>query len=100
MRQKRSKLRQASMVILAGFLLLALASIAFAQASSNYDLSWHVIGGGVGRMESTGHSLQGTLGQTVSGSMSSTGHSLCTGYWCQGAKDFAVYLPLVLRDSP
>ncbi|MFN2269473.1 MAG: hypothetical protein ACK2US_01465 [Anaerolineae bacterium] len=100
MRQKRSKLRQASMVILAGFLLLALASIAFAQASSNYDLSWHVIGGGVGRMESTGHSLQGTLGQTVSGSMSSTGHSLCTGYWCQGAKDFAVYLPLVLRNAP
>jgi hypothetical protein len=88
------------MVILAGFLLLALASIAFAQASSNYDLSWHVIGGGVGRMESTGHSLQGTLGQTVSGSMSSTGHSLCTGYWCQGAKDFAVYLPLVLRNAP
>ncbi|MFL7790921.1 MAG: hypothetical protein AB8I69_02180 [Anaerolineae bacterium] len=100
MKRKRLNLRQASVVILAGFILLALASIAFAQVSSNYDLSWHVIGGGVGRMESTGHSLQGTLGQTVSGSMSSTGHSLCTGYWCQGEEDFAVYLPLVLRDSP
>jgi hypothetical protein len=100
MKRKRSNLRQASVIILAGFLLLALASIAFAQVSSNYDLSWHVTGGGVGRMDSTGHSLQGTLGQTMSGSMSSTGHSLCTGYWCQGAEEFEIYLPLILRDLP
>jgi hypothetical protein len=99
MKRKRSNLRQASVISLAAGILLALVSIAFAQVSSNYDLSWHVIGGGVGQMESTGHSLQGTLGQTVSGSMSSTGHSLCTGYWCQEAEDFAVYLPLVLRDA-
>jgi hypothetical protein len=100
MRRKRSNLRQVSVIILAGFLLLALASIAFAQVSSNYDLSWHVTGGGVGQMGSTGHSLQGTLGQTMSGSMGSTGHSLCIGYWCQGAEEIAVYLPLVLRDAP
>jgi hypothetical protein len=100
MKRKRLNLCQASVIILAGFLLLALASIAFAQVSSNYDLSWHVIGGGVGQMDSTGHSLRGTLGQTVSGLMSSTGHSLCAGYWCQGEEDSEVYLPLVLRDSP
>jgi hypothetical protein len=100
MKRKRLNLRQVSVAILAGFLLLGLASIAFAQVSSNYDLSWHVIGGGVGQMDSTGHSLQGTLGQAVSGSMSSTGHSLCTGYWCQGEEESAVYLPLVLRDAP
>jgi hypothetical protein len=100
MKRKRLNLRQISVIILAGFLLLALASIAFAQASSNYDLSWHVIGGGVGQMGSTGHSLRGTLGQTVSGSMSSTGHSLCTGYWCQEERKFEIYLPLVLRDDP
>jgi hypothetical protein len=100
MRQERSNPRQVSVVIFTALILLALASIAFAQVSSNYDLSWHVIGGGVGRMDSTGHSLQGTLGQAVSGSMSSTGHTLCTGFWCEEAIQFEVYLPLVLRDSP
>ena len=100
MKQKRLNLRQAGVIILAGSILLALASIAFAQVSSNYDLSWHVIGGGVGQMESTGHSLQGTLGQTVIEPMTSDGHNLCNGFWCQGTENFMVYLPLVLRNSP
>jgi hypothetical protein len=100
MKRKRSNLRQASVIILAGFLLLALASIAFAQVSSNYDLSWHVTGGGIGQMGSTGHSLQGTLGQPVAGSMTSGEHTLCSGFWCTGAAQTEVYLPLVLRDSP
>ena len=99
MKQKR-KLHKTGVAVLAGTILLALVSIAFAQVSSSYDLSWHVIGGGVGQMERTGHSLQGTLGQTVSGSMSSTEHTLCTGFWCQGTEDFVIYLPLVLRSSP
>ena len=100
MRQKRSNLRQAIKAILTGIILLTLASIAFAQISSNYDLSWHVIGGGIGQMESTGHSLQGTLGQTAAGSMVSDGHTLCNGFWCEGAEEYMVYLPLVLRNSP
>ena len=107
MRQKRLNLRQAklaaSVVILAGFLLLALASAAasaaFAQTSSNYDLSWHVVGGGVGQMEGPNHSLQGTLGQPAAGVMSSNRHTLCSGFWCAGTAGFRIYLPLVLRDS-
>jgi hypothetical protein len=99
MKQKR-KIRKACVAILAGAILLALASIALAQVSSNYDLSWHVIGGGIGQMESTGHSLQGTLGQTATNPMTSDGHALCSGFWCEESREFEVYLPLVLRDSP
>jgi hypothetical protein len=100
MKQKQFNFRQASVVILAGGILLALASIAFAQVSSNYDLSWHGIGGGIGQMESTGHSLQGTLGQTATEPMTSDRHTLCNGFWCEGTGEFEVYLPLVLRDLP
>jgi hypothetical protein len=100
MKQKRSKLRQVGVAVLAGAIPLALTSIAFAQVSSNYDLSWHVIGGGIGQMEGANHSLQGTLGQTAAGSMTSGGHTLCSGFWCTEAEQIEVYLPLVLRDSP
>jgi hypothetical protein len=100
MKQKRLNLRQAGVVGLAAGILLALASIAFAQISSNYDLSWHVIGGGIGQMESTGHTLQGTLGQPAVGLMTSSGHTLCCGFWCEESGEFGVYLPLVLRNSP
>jgi hypothetical protein len=98
MKQKRLNLRQAGVAVLAGATLLALASIAFAQVSSNYDLSWHVIGGGGGQMDSTGHSLQGTLGQPATGLMTSSGHTLCSGFWCEGSEEFEVYLPLVLSS--
>lgn len=100
MKQMRLTPRQIGAVILAGITLLAMASIALAQVSSNYDLSWHVIGGGIRQMESTGHSLQGTLSQTATEPMTSDGHGLCNGFWCEGAEEFEVYLPLVLQDSP
>ena len=97
MKQMRLTPRQIGAVILAGIILLAMASIALAQVSSNYDLSWHVISGGGGQMESTGHTLQGTLGQPATGSMTSSGHTLCSGFWCAESGGFEVYLPLILR---
>jgi hypothetical protein len=108
MKQLRLPLRQAILaastaagaVILTGIILLALASVASAQASSNYDLSWHVIGGGIRQMGGTNHSLQTTLGQPAAGSISSDGHTLCSGFWCAGTTGFKIYLPLILRDSP
>jgi hypothetical protein len=79
---------------------LAVAIPVLAQVSANYDLSWHVIGGGGGRMMGTQHTLQGTIGQPVIGPEAGSGHTLCSGFWC-GAADtgYWVYLPLVLRDS-
>lgn len=72
-----------------------------ARVSVNNDLSWHVIGGGGGTMESAGHTVQGTLGQPVTGQAASSGHTLCSGFWCgEGAGEFKVYVPLIIRESP
>ena len=77
---------------------LAVAIPVLAQVSSSYDLSRHVIAGGGGRTESAGYSLEGTIGQAVTG-QSFGGYTLCSGHWCAGADDgCAVYLPLVLRE--
>jgi hypothetical protein len=96
-----ANLRQAALITLALAACLALALPVLAQVSSNYDLSWHVIAGGGGKMASAGHTLAGTSGQPVIGAMSSSpgGHTLCSGFWCGAAAETGgqVYLPLVLR---
>ena len=79
-------------------LLLAAAVPALAQVSANYDLSWHVVGGGGGSATSAGHALMGTVGQPLTGSMFNSGHALCSGFWCAGAVAYRVYLPLVVRN--
>jgi len=69
-----------------------------AQVSANYDLSWHVIGGGGGQSSSAGHTLMGTVGQPLVGAVSSGSHALCSGFWCGGVVQYRIYLPLVLRN--
>jgi len=79
--------------------LLASASVALAQVSAAFDLSWHVIGSGGGQMGGPGHTIAGTIGQPVVGTMGGSGHDLCSGFWCgRGAVQHRVYLPLAVRD--
>ena len=90
--------REGVILALAGCLLVGLVVPVLAQVSSNYDLSWHAITGGSGRMESAGgHTVLGTAGQSLVGPMVSGGHALCGGFWCGAATQFRVYLPMVVR---
>jgi hypothetical protein len=104
---KARTLRKAALIALALVACLALAvpvlrqaqDVVLAHVSAAYDLSWNVIAGGGGEMESAQHTLHGTLGQAATGQSSSSGHTLCSGFWCSGeAGGYQVYLPLVLRD--
>jgi len=91
-----SRVARIALAVAAG---LALAIPVLAQVSASYDLSWHVIAGGGGRMGSAGYILEGTMGQPVTG-RAPGGYTLCSGYWCAGADyGYTVYLPLVLRNA-
>jgi hypothetical protein len=59
--------------------LVCLTSIAYAQMSANYNLSWNVIGGG-GKRDSASYSLRSTAGQII-GSSESSNYRLGAGYW-------------------
>jgi len=68
--------------------------------NASSDLSWHVIAGGGGRMESAGHTLLSTVGQPLVGAASSSDHTLCSGFRCSGIvtpTEF-VYLPVVTKS--
>lgn len=70
--------KRATVVILVG--LLCLTGIAYAGVSANYDLSWNVIGGGGGPMESASYAMRSTVGQII-GLSSSNNCQLGAGYW-------------------
>ena len=65
-------------VVLVG--LLCLTSIAYAQVSTNYDLSWHVLSGGGGQMDSASYVQRSTAGQVI-GSSESSNYRMGAGYW-------------------
>jgi hypothetical protein len=60
--------------------LLCFTGLAGAMVSTNYNLSWHVNGGGGGPMSSTNYKLGGTVGQVI-GVSESTNYRLEGGYW-------------------
>jgi hypothetical protein len=70
--------RRAIAVILVG--LLCLTGIAYAGVSANYDLSWNVIGGGGGPLDSASYAMRSTVGQII-GLSSSDNYQLGAGYW-------------------
>jgi hypothetical protein len=77
-------------VILIG--LLCLAGTVCAMSSTNYDLSWNVIGGGGEASTSTNYKLQGTIGQ-ITESLSSTNYRLQSGFWVSDSGSAPVVSP-------
>lgn len=76
---------------------LAFASVALAQTSGSYDLSWNRVGSG-GRSSSAGYVVHGSIGQPAVGQaqMSSPGYRLTGGFWYP-AMPPAQYLPLIAK---
>lgn len=71
--------------------------VALAQVSANYDLSWHVIGGGGTRSSSSNYVVMSTIGQPVAGVIGSASSELCAGFWCMGPQ-WRIYMPLLLKN--
>ena len=86
--------------VLVALALLLFVSIALAQVSDNYDLSWHTIAGGGGPMSSANYALNGTIGQAAIGPATDTNYDQGAGYWYGvviQVGPFEIYLPLILK---
>ena len=89
------KIKLAISLLIVCALLLATSAWAATNAT---DLSWNVLGGGGGRLESGSVVVEGTLGQPVAGVISQSPLELCSGYWCDtGVSGHQIFLPLVRR---
>jgi len=94
------------LVITAALLLIAMVvtlGTALGQTSANYNLEWHVIGGGGQPIDSFSYIVNSTVGQgAASPPYSFSGrHVVSGGYWFGDALTIAhSYLPLVLKNYP
>jgi hypothetical protein len=107
--------------VLLVFLLGGLTAIemVLAQTSTNFDLTWSVLGGGASISRSASFDLGGTVGQTAPDTSAGTNFRLGAGFWpgmvASGSSPVAtptppatapavptppVYLPLILRTAP
>ena len=100
-------MRRKSSILALGLLLLAVLTIggaALAQTSSNYDLEWHVIGGGGQPVSSAHYVVHSTIGQGSASLFYLTGdhHILGAGFWAMSGvgHPYTTYLPLVMRNTP
>ena len=73
--------RRAAILLVASLVGLAALGVVLAQSSTNFDLSWNVLGGGGGGSSSANFDLGGTVGQTAPGTSMSSGFRLDAGFW-------------------
>jgi hypothetical protein len=88
-------------------LLLAILGISratLAQTSPNFNLEWHVIGGGGQPVGSAHYVVNSTVGQGSASSpyLSGEHYVIAAGFWGSGGVSYpySTYLPLVMRNSP
>ncbi len=85
-------------VLTLGVVLLFLASSVSAGTSPSYTLAPDVLASGGQAASSVNYSFVSTLGQPLIGSNGSAAYAMCSGYWCEIATDYRVYLPMMLRE--
>ena len=85
------------------FMTLTIGMTIEAQTGGNFDLGWFTIDGGGTRSSGGDFALNGTTGQTDTGSLTGGSFSLAGGFW-KGAstipRSAEAYLPIVLNDYP
>ncbi len=69
----------------------------FVLARGDYDIPWHVIGGGGGRSSGGHYILDATIGQPVAATADGGEYQVCIGYWCGNVPGWHMYLPDMLK---
>ncbi|MBI4928431.1 MAG: hypothetical protein HY835_11735 [Anaerolineae bacterium] len=86
------------MIIILILALGAAAGLVWAGNSPNIAVDWQVLaGGGRSAMSSNNLSLNGTLGQPITGSSTSGDVVLKAGYWSKALRLHIYYLPIIGR---
>jgi len=79
--------------------LLCLTGAAGAMGSTNFDLSWNVMGGGGGSLTSASYKMGSTVGQ-ITGLSASTNYKLQAGFWVTGDACGLAVVPLPGSANP
>jgi hypothetical protein len=82
--------------ILLALCLLGLAAISV-TAAAGYAIPWSVFGGGMQKVSAGAYTLQGTVGQPVTGVTLSGQNRVDSGYWATVWSVFRSLLPVIIK---
>ena len=84
--------------VVAGLLVLAVVATAgVTLAASPPAVVRYVMAGGGDMVSSGNFTVRATVGQAITGRVTTVGTELCAGFWCTGNR-YEVFLPLVIRN--
>jgi hypothetical protein len=69
-------------VVVLGLMVVVNGVLAVTASPPALEMNRYVIGGGGGHSEVGNHTLEGTVGQGVVGTVSNSPYKLCAGFWC------------------
>jgi len=95
MKQPYSNKFWLALCVLIVFITLVVSPVMAAELT---EVNWSVIGGGGGGATDGYYTLNGTIGQPVTGLSSSAEGNLCSGFWCKVLEHYKIFIPLVLMD--
>jgi hypothetical protein len=85
-------------ILVSLILVCGLVLAGSALAADGFAIPRSVIGGGGQQSTGGGYILNGTVGEPIASDLSlEAAHGLSSGYWWPSG-EYAVYLPLVVRD--
>jgi hypothetical protein len=92
----------ALLVLCSALLVMQPASGETQAQGGGYDLSWWTVAGGGGNISGGAYTLAGTIGQPDPGLLAGGEYTLGGGFWGGGAlaREYGLYVPLVLRNAP
>lgn len=85
-------------IVLSVFIMLITLVFTPVIAAELNEVTWFVIGGGGGLATDGIYTLNGTIGQPVTGRYSSGDIDLCSGFWCKVLEHYKIFLPLIMRN--
>lgn len=77
--------------------VLSLVMVQVAAAQGDATIPWWVFSAGGGPVAGGSISMNGSLGQTAIGPVSSANYEAGDGYWYVGSSGIVVYLPLIMK---
>jgi hypothetical protein len=85
-------------IVLSVLIVLIALLVTPVMAAGSGEVNRYVIGSGVGTATDGNYTLNGTIGQPLTGLCNNADVDLCAGFWCQVFAYYKIFLPLVLKD--
>jgi hypothetical protein len=89
------------LIVMVGGHSISNPNLTEAQTSANYNLEWHVIGGGGKPVDSAHYAVNSTAGQGAASPpyLDSPSYAISSGYWfVPDYSAYSVYLPVALNN--